>query len=108
MKDIFFGLDAVSAHDDCVDLLTTVHDNVELSVLKSILEGENIPYLVKERGSGSSVRLIAGYTMFGTDVFVPKEVLEQAREVLNAYRNAEPVEDETAGDGSDLEPEEEP
>ena len=78
MKDSFFGLDEVSAHDDNVELLTTVHDNVELSILRSILGGEKIPYLVRERGSGSSVRLIAGYTMFGTDVFVPKTVYEQA------------------------------
>ena len=94
MKDIFFGLDEVSPHDENVELLTTVHDSVELSILRSILEGENIPYLIKERGSGSSVRIIAGYTMYGTDVFVPKSVWEQATESLNAYRNSEPVEEE--------------
>ena len=110
MKDVFFGLDEVSPHDESVELLTTVHDNVELSILRSILEGENIPYLVRERGSGSSVRIIAGYTMFGTDVFVPKAAAEHAKEILEAYRSAEPIEEEItgAGDGSDLTPEEEP
>ena len=67
---------------------------MELSVLRSILEGENIPYMIRERGSGSSVRIIAGFTMFGTDVFVPKAIIGQAKEVLEAYRNAELVEEE--------------
>lgn len=96
-KDSLFGLDRVSPHDEYTELLTTVHDNVELSVLRSILDGEGIPYLIRERGSGSSVKIIAGYSMYGTDVFVPRDALEQASEILEAYRNAEPVGDD--GDG---------
>lgn len=91
--DRFFGLDKVSAHDENCELLVTVNDNVALSVLRSILDGESIPYLIRERGSGSSVKIIAGYSMFGTDVFVPKSALERAREVLDAYRNGEDVEE---------------
>lgn len=91
--DRFFGLDKVSAHDESCELLVTVNDNVALSVLRSILDGESIPYLIRERGSGSSVKIIAGYSMFGTDVFVPKSALERAREVLDAYRNGEDVEE---------------
>ena len=112
MKDSFFGLDEVSPHDDGVELLTTVRDHVELMVLKSVLEGEKIPYLVKDRGSGGAVRIIAGYTVnvAASDIFVPKAAAERAREVLEAYRSAEPIEEEItgAGDGSDLTPEEEP
>ena len=93
-KDPIFGLDEVSSHDEDTELLTTVHDNVELSILQSILDGEQIPYRVSERGSGSSVKIIMGYSMFGTDIFVPKAVFEQAKEVLDAYRNAEPAEEE--------------
>lgn len=112
MKDSFFGLDEAGLHDENVELLTTVHDGVELMVLRSILEGEKIPYMTKDRGSGSAVRLIAGYTMnvAATDVYVPKAAAERAKEILEAYRSAEPVEEEIegAGDGSDLTPEEEP
>ena len=94
--DTFFGLDKVSSHHEGVELLTTVHDGVELSIVRSILEGENIPYRTRERGSGNVVKVIAGYSMFGTDVFVPKELLESARELLDAYRNGEVVDgDET-------------
>lgn len=99
--DFLFGFDRVSPHDDDLELLTTVHDNVELSVLRSILEGENVPYLIRERGSGSSVRIIAGFTMFGTDIFVRKEQIEEARELLDAYRNGEPAEEPGDGDAEE-------
>lgn len=98
MKDFLFGLDGSAKHDENLELLTTVYDNVELSVLRSILEGEGIPYMIRERGSGSSVRIITGFTMFGTDVFVPKAAIEQANEILEAYRTA-PVEEGEAPDG---------
>jgi len=107
--DKIFGFDQVSPHDSSTELLTTVHDNVELSVLRSILEGENIPYMIRERGSGSSVRIIAGYTMFGTDIFVPSAVAQQARELLDAYRNgAADTEEPGEADGEtvDKEPDE--
>jgi hypothetical protein len=85
-----------------MELLTTAHDDVELSILKAILEDENIPCLTQDRGSGSSVRLITGYSMYGTDILVPAGCLEQAKEILDAYRNAEPVEDwSDSDDGED-------
>lgn len=101
-KDPIFGLDEASCHDEYSELLTTVHDNVELSILQSILDGEKIPYRVSERGSGSSVKIIMGYSMFGTDIYVPKAVLEQAKEILDAYRNAEPVEEEVPPEDDNL------
>lgn len=87
--DFLFGLDKVSAHDDDLALLTTTHDPVELSILRSILETEEIPYLVRDRGCGASVRVIAGYSTVGSDLFVPKELAEQAKALLEEYRNAE-------------------
>ena len=109
--DSLFGLDHVSPHDENVELLASVYENTELLVLRSILDGEKIPYLIKERGSGAAVRLIAGYTVnvAASDVFVPKAAFERAKEVLEAYRNAEPVEEEDGTDDiNSLSPEEEP
>lgn len=91
-----FGLGKAKKKDnDGMELLVTVHDNIEQSILQSILDGENIPYTVYDRGSGGAVRIIAGYSMFGTDIYVPTEVLPQAQELLEAYRNGEVVEDDT-------------
>ena len=49
------------------------------------------------RISGSSVKILAGFSMYGSDVYVPKAALEQARELLEAYRNAEIVEESDGG-----------
>ncbi len=101
--DKLFGLDRPHSEDG-MELLTTAHDDVELSILKSILADEGIPCLTQDRGSGSSVRIITGYSMYGTDVLVPSECLEQAKEILEAYRNAEPVENfEDGGEDEDEE-----
>ena len=95
MKDLF-GLDKPAACDEFTAHLTTVHDNAELCIIRSILEGENIPYRIRERGSGGMVKVIAGYSMYGSDFFVPKELLTSAQELLDAFRNGEAVEDECA------------
>lgn len=97
-----FGLSkAKNKENDGMKLLTTTHDNIELSVLESILEGESIPYMVSDRGSGATMRIIAGYSMFGTDIYVPENVFEQATELLDAYRNGTDVEEDEAPDGEE-------
>ena len=101
--DRLFGLDSPHSEEG-MELLTTARDDVELSVLKSILEGEEIPYLAKDRGSGGLVRIITGNSMYGADILVPTAFLDQAKEILDAYRNAEPVEDwEDDGEDEDEE-----
>ena len=89
MLDKLFGLDKshkISDGDE-VDLLITTYDLGELAVVRSILEAENIPYLARERGSGSMVKIVTGFTMYGTDVFVPKAALERAQDLLENLEN---------------------
>ncbi len=87
--DRFFGLDRAHPTDGNTALLTTVHDSVEEAVLCGILEGEGIPYHVRERGAGEVVRLVAGYSIYGSDILVPADLLEQAQALLDAYRRAD-------------------
>ena len=82
--DSFFGFDKVSAHDDNVDLLFTVYEPSELAVIESVLRDARIPYLCKDRGSGGMMKVIAGYSVFGTDVFVLKEHLQTARAIFES------------------------
>ncbi len=96
--DRLFGLDQPVSGDEYTAHLTTAHDNVELSILRSILEGEEIPYRVRERGSGGVVKVIAGYSMYGSDIFVPAALLEKATELLDAYRNGEVIEEDADGE----------
>ena len=97
--DSFFGLDTPTKGDKDSALLTTTHDSVEREIICSILNAEEIPYRVVERGSGAMVKMLAGYSMFGSDIFVPTALLEQATALLDVFRNGEIVEDEdTASD----------
>lgn len=99
--DRFFGLDKIRIPDSELALLTTVHDPVERAVIGSILEGEQIPYMIRERGSGEIVRVVAGYSMFGSDVYVRKEMLERAQELLEVYRNGDLTEEDPEDAPSD-------
>ena len=96
--DSFFGLDTPAKGDQDSALLTTTHDSVEREIICSILNAEEIPYRVVERGSGAMVKMLAGYSMFGSDIFVPTALLEQATALLDAFRNGEIVEDEAEAD----------
>ena len=98
--DFLFGLDKPAKGDKETAFLTTVHDNVELEIIRDILAEEGIPCRSCERGSGSAVKIITGYSMYGSDVYVPVSALERAQELLEAFRNAEIVED---GEGAEEE-----
>ena len=79
---MFFGLDKpVDPHDENMALAETVHNNIRLAIVRSILDGENIPYVVKMRGS-NAVGIITGSPTFGADVFVHKDALEDALAAL--------------------------
>ena len=92
--DFLFGLDKPTKADENTSLLVTTQDPIELEIIRDILQTEGIPCRTKERGVGSSVKVIAGYSRYGTDVFVPTSALERAMELLDAFRNGEIVEDE--------------
>ena len=94
MMDRFFGLDNPAKADKDTALLTTTHDDVEKNIICGILEEEEIPFLVKDRGAGEAVRVVTGYSMYGCDIYVPAVLLEKANALLEDYRNGEPLFDE--------------
>lgn len=93
MDKLFFGLDRPAKADKDAKLLTTTHDDVEKMIICGILEEEEIPYMAKDRGAGEAVRVVTGYSMYGCDIFVPAPLFERASELLESYRNGEPVAD---------------
>ena len=70
------------AYGDDVVLLTTVYDVAMLGMVRGLLEDEGIPYLIHERATGSAMRIMTGFSMCGTDIFVPKEAEETARDLI--------------------------
>ena len=72
--DKLFGLDKPQKPvDDVSELLTTAYGNEELAAIEALLRSAEIPYRLCDRGAGGIVRVISGYTMYGTDVFVRTE-----------------------------------
>ncbi len=84
MFDEFFGMekDHKIAYGEDVVHLITVYDIVVLGMVRGLLEDADIPYLVNERATGSAMRIMTGFSMFGTDIFVPKAAEETARELI--------------------------
>lgn len=81
--DKLFGFDRpAQPNDEVSELLITVHGNEELAAVEAMLRSAEIPYRLMDRGAGGVVRVISGYTMYGTDVFVRPEDVETARELL--------------------------
>lgn len=68
-----------------IALLRTINNNYELELIKNLLEDADIPYLIKERGIGSYMRMISGDSMYGTDIYVQKDLLEKAESVLDEF-----------------------
>ena len=90
MDSLFFGLDRV-ANEDGLVLLRTFHDDVAVTMAEEVLRDEEIPFIKKDRGTGSAVRIITGYSMYGTDILVAPEDLEKASELMEALFDVEDV-----------------
>ena len=52
-------------------------------MIRSILDDNDIPYLLKDHGSGGHMRIIAGGSIFGTDVMVEETDFDKAKSLLN-------------------------
>ncbi len=83
--DSFFGLDGSSVKDKDLELLTTATDRIYLSIIESVLKDNNIPYLVKDRGCGTVVKVVMGFSIFGADIYVLNKDIEKASELLEQF-----------------------
>jgi len=90
MDKLFFGLDQPASDENLV-LLRTFHDDVSVTMAEEVLRDEEIPFVKKDRGSGSAVRLITGYSMYGTDLLVAPADLEKATSLMEALFDVESV-----------------
>lgn len=96
--DHLFGLDDVAPHDEDLSLAGTYFDNPSLILARSLLEDAGIPYLCRDRGAGGAVRVIAGYSLFGTDLFVKNEDLDRALSLLAPESETETGAEKEAGE----------
>ena len=106
MHKSIFGLDEVSFHDEGQAYLCTTYDPSELQMILGLLNSAEIPFLVKDRGAGGVSRIIMGFSLYGTDIFVPEAALEKATAlILPSYdlsENTEASEEDGTPNDDDL------
>lgn len=63
--------------------LCTTKDSMEADILESKLRSENIPCIKKYRGASNFLEIAMGQnTAFPIDIYVPKETLEDAKNII--------------------------
>ncbi len=72
-----------------LELLTTAADEIELSMIRGLLDEYGIALYVRDREGSSYLRVVAGYTVFGTDVYVDRDDLPRAKELIAAYLSSD-------------------
>ncbi len=82
MLSSLFGNNRKRKKEKGISLLTTVFDHIECELLCGILENNGIPFFIKEDGSGSFSKIITGFSIFGTHIYVSDGDLERAKELL--------------------------
>lgn len=64
-------------------LLKTITNNYELELIKNLLEDQQIPCIVRDHGVGGYMRVIAGGSIFQTDILVAKSMYEKAKGIID-------------------------
>jgi CXXC-20-CXXC protein len=69
--------------DETKALLASNLNNTESEIIISILNSYEIPYLKKSKGSGELMEIYFGANNYGIDIYVPPEMLQIAKELIN-------------------------
>lgn len=64
-------------------LLKTITNNYEQDLIINILEDNEIPCIIRDHGIGGYMRVIAGNSIFQTDILVAKTMYEEAKQILD-------------------------
>lgn len=76
-------------------LLMNANNDFELNMARSVLEDNNIPYIIKDRGAGGYMRIIGALPVFNSDIYVERASFDRAAELLESiFFNAEGEENE--------------
>jgi len=70
--------------------LTEIFGHIEADVLKSYLEAEGVPVELFQEAIGRHIYPTTINGLARVQIFVPKEKLEEARQLFKAYQDASP------------------
>lgn len=63
--------------------LTQASNEIEATIIESILDSEGIPVIKKYQEAGEYLKIYMGMTNYGVDIYVPSRLKEEARQALN-------------------------
>jgi len=71
--------------NDSESFLMSVRDRIEADIVEGFLNSNGIPVLRKYKGAGAFVDLYLGISYTGVDLYVPRSMLEHAKEILSGH-----------------------
>ena len=75
--------------DDKVAYLTTASDSFEATLICQFLRDAGIPCMEKDRIVSATARVYTGLANMGTDIYVARPKLDEAKELVEAYMSGE-------------------
>ena len=72
------------ADNTCIIKLRSTSNEIELAMIREILEEHNIPYIVKDYGLGGYMRIISGISLLDTDIMVEQGDFDKANSLLES------------------------
>ena len=64
--------------------LRSVSNDIELNMIKGILEDNDIQYIIKDYGPGGHMRIISGESLYAADLMVDESDLDDAISILKS------------------------
>lgn len=64
--------------------LRSVSNDIELNMIKGILEDNDIQYIIKDYGPGGHMRIISGGSLYAADLMVDESDLDDAISLLKS------------------------
>ncbi|MGO1470622.1 MAG: putative signal transducing protein [Tissierella sp.] len=64
--------------------LRSISNEIELNMIKAILDDNSIPYIIKNHGAGGHMRIISGSSQFATDIMVAEYDIDRAKSLLES------------------------
>jgi hypothetical protein len=74
-----------AAHISEPCLLISEEANFKTSLIENMLAEEKIPYISRDLGIGGYFKVLGGYSVFGTSIYVNKQDYPRAKELVDVY-----------------------
>lgn len=83
------AVDQSAFYSDEPAYLTSGSTETDCSLIEGCLRTADIPFLKKDREYGSFMRVYMGYSVFGSDYYVPSTLLLKAKQAITEENSAE-------------------